>query len=161
MDMTIDSILDFVKEILLKPTLLFAAWFIGALLLFIPSRYLDYLALTWFRDEYRKWIGPATVIAFAAWVSQVGAQHLWPWTQFKRWSRKSKLESLEHVNSLSPDEIAVLLFCLSRDQRTIVLPCYAPVASSLRMKGLLAPAPIGTLLQYRRTIAMPTCVSLP
>src|SRR5258707_11530665 len=101
MDMTIDSILDFIKEILLKPTLLFAAWFICALLLFMLSRYLDYLALTWFRDEYRKWIGPATVIAFAARVSQVGAQHLWPWMQFKRWSRKSKLESLEHVNLMN------------------------------------------------------------
>jgi hypothetical protein len=28
--MTIDSILDFIKEILLKPTLLFATWFVVA-----------------------------------------------------------------------------------------------------------------------------------
>ena len=150
--MTINSILDFIKEILLKPTLLFAAWFVGALLLFVPSKYLDYLALTWFRDEYRKWIGPATLVAFAAWVSQVAAQHLWPWIQFKKWSWKSKLESLKHVNSLSPDKLAVLLFCLSRDQRTIVLPCYDPVASSLRTKGLLEPARDGTLFQYPHTI---------
>lgn len=56
------------------------------------------------------------------------------------------------INSLSPDERAVLLVCLSRDQRTIVLRLYDPVASSLRMKGLLEPARDGTLFEYPHTI---------
>ena len=150
--MNVSSILDFIKEILLKPALLFAVWLVGAVLLFVPSSYLDYLALTWFRDEYRKWIGPATLIAFAAWLSQVGSYHLWPWAQSKRWTRAAKTESLEYINTLSPDEWNVLLACLAGDRRTTILPFHDPTASSLRMKGLLQPAPHGTLLQYPHTI---------
>lgn len=156
----LNSILDFIKEILFKPALLFAAWVVGAVLLFAPSSYLNYLSLTWFRDEYRKWIGPATLIAFAAWLAQVGSYHLWPWMQSKRWTRTAKAESFEYINTLSPDEWDVLLACLAGDRRTTILPFHDSTASSLRMKGLLQPARHGTLLQYPHTIPKHVWMSL-
>jgi hypothetical protein len=137
--------LDWLKEVLLKPHIIFAIALGGCLLLFLPATYLDYFGLTPFRDEYRKWIGLTTFVALVILVAKVGGFG-WSWIQEVRWRRSFRAESIEHLNTLSPQEQLIILACLLYNRRTITLDIADEAASALREKGILESASIGKLV---------------
>ena len=137
--------LDWLKDFLAKPHIIFAICLVGCVLLFLPSTYLDYFGLTQLRDEYRKWIGLATVLSMAVLLAKAGGFG-WSWLQEVRWGRTARAESLTFLETLSPEEQLVLISCLLHNRRTITLDYADSAASSLREKGLLVSASVGKLI---------------
>jgi YD repeat-containing protein len=70
------------------------------------------------------------------------------WVRYQFRLKRSRAESLQYLDSLSPEEAFILVPCVVRNRRTITLTRHDPVASPLREKGLLEGAQIGTLLRH-------------
>ena len=139
--------LEMLRDTLFKPVGLITISLAGTLLLFLPSPYLDHLGLTSLRDTYRPWIALVAGIALVSCVVQLGID-AWHWVRLQFRLKRSRAESLQYLDSLSPEEAFILIACVVRNRRTITLTFQDPVASSLREKGLLEAARIGTLLRH-------------
>jgi hypothetical protein len=143
--------LDSLKDVVFNPRVIFVICFVGTLLLFLPSNYLDYFGLTAFRDEYRKWIGLATVLTFALLVTQLGS-YVWLRLHGKRSTRRERGKRLQSLETLSRGEWFILLHCLDRGEQTVFLSFGDPHAMSLCDKGLLLPAQTGHTWNFPFTI---------
>lgn len=140
---------DWVKA--LQPRILFALWFVGAVLLFAPGSVASRFGFTAVVDRYRGWIGIITVAAFALWVIEA-----WLWwyrkTQRKGLDRKQKQETLQYLHTLSEKERFILMGCLACNQQTINLSVFEKAGAALRQKGLLVMASFGDAQNMPHTI---------
>lgn len=123
---------DWLKLIQLKPRFLFGIWLVGVLVLFIPETVAGKFGIDVLRNNYRAWIGLATLAAFAFWVVQ-----LIPGFQQRRLAKLRKKEVLKSLDSLSSEEWFLLAYCLHRGQQTICLKMGDKAATALCQKGLL------------------------
>jgi hypothetical protein len=142
---------DSLKDIVFNPRVLFVICFVGLLLLFLPATYLNYFGLTVFRDEYRKWIGLATLLTIVLLVTQF-VSYIWAHMHGKRSARKSIAHRLQSLDTLTRGEWFILQHCLDRSEQTVFLSFGDPHAMSLCNKGLLKPARTGHTWNYPFTI---------
>jgi hypothetical protein len=123
---------DWTKVFELKPRFLFALWFLGLLLLFLPGGFADRFGVISIRDSYRGLIGFVTLASFSLWLVQLFSV-LMAW----RHDQKRKVEILAALDALSKEEQFLFAYCLDRNQRTVCLPIIDKAATSLCQKGLL------------------------
>lgn len=134
-----NSIAEFLK-VILSPKYLFGIWFIGFIILFAPESITDKFGLTEFIKSFRGWIGIISLISFSIWVSVLGVYF---WNSLKernlnnKYSKESKLETLEQIRHLSQEEIFYLWMCIDKNQQTFVGYFFNPHITALVSKGLL------------------------
>jgi hypothetical protein len=139
---------DWLKVIQLKPRFLFGLWFLGAMILAMPTRLATQLGVDAIRDSFRAWIGVATLAALSFWIVQLTPSLQAWWKYCKRRS-----EALGNLESLSSREREILAYCLRRNQRTVDIPLEDPAARSLQSKGLLeAVAGYGNATEWPWTV---------
>jgi hypothetical protein len=142
---------DWLKDLVYSPRALSVVCIVGAMLLFFPSRYLDYFGLAAFRDEYRKWIGLAAVISLVLLLTQLSI-HLWTKGQHIRKSSRLEIKRLQALETLSRGEWFILQRCVDKGEQTIFLSVGDPHVNALRNKGLLLAARSGHSWNWPFTI---------
>jgi len=128
--------LDWLKELVTSPRVLSVVFVIGAMLLFLPGRFLGYFGLTAIRDDYRKWVGLATVVSFALLLTHIGS-FLWSKRQRNRKSARQESQRLQSLETLTGGERLILQHCVATGEQTVFLSLGDPFANSLCHKGLL------------------------
>ena len=126
------------QAIQLKPAYLFGIALTCAILLTLPMAWTDWLALTPIISPARGWLAGIGIVALC-----FGVVGLVPTVQNWRQERKARALVLRALDSLSPGERHLLGYCLSRNQRTILLPLTtqeANVAAGLAHKRILVMA---------------------
>lgn len=140
---------DWIKTIIeLRPRLLFVLSALGGALLMLPEKATQALGLERTLSDHRGWVGAATLLLFALWVAQMIPS-------IRRWrkGRGARRSALAALDSLSPEERLLLIYCLARNQQTLTLKVGHRAASALVSKGLLAMAGgIGDTLAWPHTI---------
>src|SRR5260370_28292159 len=143
--------LDWLKDLIHSPRVLSVVCVVGAMLLFLPSRHLDHFGLTAFRDEYRKWIGLATVVSLALLLTQLGT-YIWTKMERSRKSRRLEIKRLQSLETLSRGEWFILQRCVDKGEQTIFLSVGDPHVNALCDKGLLVSARSGHSWNWPFTI---------
>jgi hypothetical protein len=94
------------------------------------------LGLPKWAHDARPWLGLAAAVLAVLWVLQLGYAIVDSWQAERRLAAQRDL-ALRHLSTLNPEEVLALLYCYTRNQRTIYLRLSDPVAHSLTDKGLL------------------------
>ncbi len=142
---------DWLKVIQLRARYLFGIWIISLFFLFLPENLTSKFGFSLIIDEYRGWIGIITVCAFFFWIIQ-----LIPIISKYLANRKQQIEFRnkieEHITTLSMEELIIIAFCLTRNQRTVNLPITYSAINSLRDKGFVTIATQGSIISCPFTI---------
>lgn len=133
----IDTALAAIK---LAPRVLFAIWFFGVIVLFVPHSLASQFGLEAFRQDNRQWIGVATLGTFVLWITNAA---VWAYRRLvgRIQAYRHRRRVLAELIRLSREERQVLAYFIHRGaptQRLILT--YAP-ARSLEAKGLLDSVP--------------------
>jgi len=141
---------DWLKAIQLKPRFLFGFWLLGSLLLLLPTRFADVMGITTLRNQYRGWIGLATLAAFAFWLVQ-----LIPAIRATKHGKQFRDAVLNSLNGLTGQERFLLAYCIHTNQRTVYLKLTDSAGQSLCNQGLLEKAGgTGSMLTWPHTMPM-------
>lgn len=153
------SFADYIKVFELKPRYLFTLWFLGAVVLLMPSGLADRFGFSTILNPYRGWIGLGTMAVFTLWLVQLWSSVIWPRYQSKKQTReaqvalsKSKDDILASSDTLSRGELLLLAFALADNQQTLLLNYSDPFALALCNKGLLEMASSGHSWSFPFTI---------
>lgn len=143
------SLQDILNAIQLKARYLFGIAALGALMLLMSQSWAEAFGVEKFREDYRGGIGIVTLTAGVFWVVQLFAV-------YERWSRERRRRRsvLAMLDSLSPEEMLLLAYCVIRNCRTITLDVTDRVACALASKGLLY-RPAGTYSPLSYPFAVP------
>ena len=149
------SFADYIKVFELKPRYLFTVWFLGTMVLVMPSHLADRFGFSPILNPYRGWIGLGTIAIFTLWLVQLWGSVIWPQHQRKKQDRekheslaKRKNEILESLSMLSRGERLLLVFALAENQDTLLLNIADPFALSLCSKGILKRGSTGHSWSY-------------
>lgn len=126
-----DYIGKFFQAIHLSPRHLFGMGVLGLFLLFASSNMLSIFGIETIVNDYRAFIGLATLFSIVFFVIQ-----LIPAISKKYRQYQYKKLLLNEVYSLSKEEKVLLLHCLANNQKTISLPISHSVANRLKSKGI-------------------------
>lgn len=126
---------------------------LGLTLIFAPAKYLDFFALTDFRNEGRVWIGPTTFLVGAVWTVQMVGLCSAAWRR-RRARRDRRREMIELLETLTLDERYKLARCAACGTSTFYAEIADPTAHSLHSKSL-APrlAGGGSILEWPSVVA--------
>src|SRR3954467_8632772 len=102
------SFVDYIKVFELKPRYLFTLWFLGAVILLMPSHLADRFGFSTILNPYRGWIGLGTMAVFTLWLVQLWASVIWPRYQSKKQDREEKM-----LLARSKDDVLASLNTLS------------------------------------------------
>lgn len=117
----IGPILNFIKDVIAKPTLYFVVMLVSAILLFLPERCLKLIKLDTFHARYSSWIGFIFVLsAVIALVNTVS------WIKHKIERRIKTKKAIKNLHArlweLFPAEKAIIIEMYLSPDRSIRLP---------------------------------------
>lgn len=138
--------IDWLKAIQLKARYLFGIFIFGCVILLLPDNIADKFGFLEIRKVYRGWIGLATIGSFSFWLIQLAPSIL-----SIRANKAKRKTVLEHIHSLSQNEMLIVAYCLYKNQNTISLPMTNSAASALCHKGLMVRALQGSTLKMPYT----------
>ena len=146
-----EAALRWLMNVWQRPSLAFAIWVAGCLLLYLPDPMAQSTGIFEFREQYKGFIGPITLAAFVLWLVLLG-KSIVAWAR-RWWWRRQAVQSLD---TLSADERQLLVRCLANNQRTInvsLIDGSWAAAQSLQQKGLLQMAGgLGTAINWPCTV---------
>lgn len=115
-----------------QPRFLFGIALLGIVLLFLPDDWAGPFSIKTIRDNYREWIGIATLAVFV-----FGIVQLIPVAQGRLRERKKRKATLDSLPTLSPEERFLLAHCLSQQQTTLSIDVTDQWAKALVAKGIM------------------------
>lgn len=129
---------DWLKILAIRPKHLFGIWLFCLILVLLPLEQLEYLALRELVQNIKSWLSLAAIGFFILWLVQLA-----PWEPVTNFfaDRRFKKDLNNVLKNLSPDELALLAYCVDRKAQTIHLPYPHPVATALQAKGFLRIVP--------------------
>lgn len=124
--------IDWIKVIQLRPRFLFGVFLITAFLLFAPSSLLSKLGISIQETWWKPYIGYLCLGSFIFWIVQM-------WPKVIYWLDRKKYERtvINRLDSLSNEEWSIILYCLLKNQQTIIIPGIHSKASALVSKDIL------------------------
>jgi len=135
------DVLDVLKTIVDKwPAFAFIATVSTGTLLLAPQVSLERIGVAGFRDRYSEQLGLALVVSSALLVMAIG-QRSWTWLCARRASCRVRRSLPRTLAETSPQERAVLAYCLLMDRPYLTLPLGTGVAWLMQVKGLLLEHP--------------------
>lgn len=129
----IDKVLNALDWLRKVPTgFLLALSFVLALLLFLPAEIAETLAVSDFRDSYRKYLGPAFLLVVSFFITKA----LLFFNDFRR-RKASKSRRLLQLHGLTAEEKGYLSQFILQGRNTIHVAMGDGVAGGLEAKGII------------------------